>query len=61
MQNIIEKIIDILHIINFKTNEELLELTNKMSPILRKNYENLMTKSRDEVFKLKRLLNEQFT
>jgi len=57
----LEKIIDILHLINEKSNEELLQLTKSMSDILRHNYENLISKSREEVFKLKKLLNEQFS
>ncbi len=57
----LEKILDILHLINEKSNEELLQLTRSMSDILRHNYENLISKSREEVFKLKRLLNEQFS
>lgn len=57
----VEKIIDLLHTINSKSNDELLTLTNNMYSVLRKNYENLITRSRDEVFKLKRLLNEQFS
>jgi hypothetical protein len=57
----LEKILDVLHLLNEKSNEELLQLTRSMSDILRHNYENLISKSREEVFKLKRLLNEQFS
>ena len=43
-----------------KTNKELLEITNKMLPILQHNYEYIRLAARDEVWQLKQTLDEQF-
>ena len=54
------KIINILKNLAKKTNKELLEITNKMLPILQHNYEHIRLAARDEVWQLKQTLDEQF-
>lgn len=55
-----EKVIDTIKSINKKSNEELFEMTKKMSNKLKHNYFNLTNKSKEEIFTLKKTLNEQF-
>jgi hypothetical protein len=57
----IEKIIELLLVLAEKTEDELLEITKQMSNILEHNYNNFLTKSREEIFILKKILNEQFS
>ena len=54
------KIINILKNLAKKTNKELLEITNKMLPILQHNYKHIRLAARDEVWQLKQTLDEQF-
>jgi hypothetical protein len=57
----VEKILDVLNELNTKTQNELLHITREMSDILAHNYTNFLVKSREEIFTLKRILNEQFS
>ncbi len=56
----LEKIISILKKLAQKTDQELLEITKQMLPILQHNYEHIRFAARDEVWQLKQTLDEQF-
>lgn len=56
----LEKIITILKGLAEKTDQELLEITKQMLPILQHNYEHIRFAARDEVWQLKQTLDEQF-
>ncbi len=56
----LEKIITILKDLANKSDEELLEMTKKMLPILQHNYEHIRFAARDEIWNLKQNLDEQF-
>ena len=54
------KIMNILKNLAEKTDQELLEITKQMLPILQHNYEHMRFAARDEVWQLKQTLDEQF-
>lgn len=56
----LEKIISILKGLVEKTDEELLEITRQMLPILQHNYEHIRLAAREEIWQLKTTLDEQF-
>jgi hypothetical protein len=56
----LEKIIGVLKNLTQKTDQELLEITKEMLPILQHNYEHIRFAARDEVWQLKQTLDEQF-
>jgi hypothetical protein len=56
----LSKIITILKDLVKKSDEELLEITKKMLPILQHNYEHIRFAARDEIWNLKQILDEQF-
>jgi hypothetical protein len=56
----LSKIITILKDLAKKSDEELLEITKKMLPILQHNYEHIRFAARDEIWNLKQTLDEQF-
>lgn len=56
----LEKIITILKNLAEKSDQELLEITKQMLPILEHNYQYMRIAARDEVYKLKTTLDGQF-
>jgi len=56
----LSKIITILKDLASKIDEELLEMTKKMIPILEHNYNHIRFAARDEIWNLKQTLDEQF-
>lgn len=56
----LEKIITILKNLAVKSDQELLEMTKQMLPILEHNYQYIRLAARDEVYKLKKTLDGQF-
>lgn len=56
----LEKIITILKELSKKSNQELLEITKQMLPILQHNYNHIKFAAQNEVWQLKQTLDEQF-
>jgi len=59
--NRLSKIMSIIYKLNKKSSEELLEISNKMVPILRHNFINYLESARNEHFNFKKILHEQFS
>lgn len=56
----LEKVLDVMHYINNIDSKTLLEMTNRMKPILVHNFNTYVTQSKNELFRLKKILNEAF-